>query len=281
MPFFVSKFGGTSLKDADRFQKTAGIILRCPSIRVVVASAPGKRFPGDEKITDLLMTYALEKDEAVWKSIADRFGEIEKGAGVSAEGALNEIRKKIDLGLGREYAMSRGEYLSAFLLAKLTGFRFLDSYHVIRFKNGAYSEKETECSLRKQIKPDQRYVVPGFYGSDEKGNIRLFPRGGSDITGAVIAKILKADLYENWTDVDGVFDADPSQPNAHKLRFLTYTDMQALSDGGACVLHADSIQPVKDASIPIHVRSSIHPHRQGTLIAEHPRMIDSKWFMGC
>ncbi|MBQ3079757.1 MAG: hypothetical protein IJC48_07165 [Clostridia bacterium] len=266
MPLIVSKFGGTSLMNGERFAFAASYIRKHPDMRVIVASAPGKRYGGDDKITDLLMRYECTLDIEIWARIEARFLEIARYAGISIGEELGDIQRAVLSQKGRDYAMSRGEYLSAKILAHMTGYEFTDAQHLFALAGGRIEEKGMEEKFLRYIDTDKGCVIPGFYGRDEFGNIKTFPRGGGDITGAYAAKALKADIYENWTDVDGVFDSDPQKGYARRLPFLTYDDMLHLAQKGACVLHADSILPVKDASIPIHVRSSFHPGGGGTWI---------------
>lgn len=268
------KFGGSSLADAVQFQKAKEIVLADPDRRYVVVSAPGKRYKGDEKITDLLyQCHALASSGApfdhLFGRISRRFLRIAKDLSLSVdiETELSVIYESLRDGASADYAASRGEYLNALLLADYLGFPFVDAAELIYFHDdGAYDDVATKNHARK-LSNRERAVVPGFYGRKKDGSIRTFSRGGSDITGSIVARATKSDLYENWTDVDGFLMADPRiVPEAKVIETVTYSELRELAYMGATVLHEDSIFPVRKARIPIHVRNTNKPEAKGTLI---------------
>lgn len=268
------KFGGSSLADAVQFQKAKEIVLADPDRRYVVVSAPGKRYKGDEKITDLLyQCHALASSGApfdhLFGRISRRFLRIAKDLSLSVdiETELSVIYESLRDGASADYAASRGEYLNALLLADYLGFPFVDAAELIYFHDdGAYDDVATKNHSRK-LSNRERAVVPGFYGRKKDGSIRTFSRGGSDITGSIVARATKSDLYENWTDVDGFLMADPRiVPEAKVIETVTYSELRELAYMGATVLHEDSIFPVRKARIPIHVRNTNKPEAKGTLI---------------
>ncbi|MBQ5987263.1 MAG: aspartate kinase [Clostridia bacterium] len=268
------KFGGSSLADAGQFRKVKDIILADPTRRYVVVSAPGKRYKGDDKITDLL--YECQRVAQSGASIENVFGRIERrylqirdrlGLRVDLESELADIRHIIENGASPDYAASRGEYLNALLMADYLGFRFVDAAELICFHDdGTYDDEATQARARVLTQYD-RVVIPGFYGKRRDGSLRTFSRGGSDITGAIVARATDSDLYENWTDVDGFLMADPRiVPEARVIDTVTYTELRELSYMGAGVLHEDSIFPVRKARIPINVRNTNRPEVKGTMI---------------
>lgn len=268
------KFGGSSLADAVQFQKAKEIVLADPDRRYVVVSAPGKRYKGDEKITDLLyQCHALASSGApfdhLFGRISRRFLRIAKDLSLSVdiETELSVIYESLRDGASADYAASRGEYLNGLLLADYLGFPFVDAAELIYFHDdGAYDDVATKNHARK-LSNRERAVVPGFYGRKKDGSIRTFSRGGSDITGSIVARATKSDLYENWTDVDGFLMADPRiVPEAKVIETVTYSELRELAYMGATVLHEDSIFPVRKARIPIHVRNTNKPEAKGTLI---------------
>lgn len=273
MPTTVAKFGGSSLADAAQFQKVAAVIKSDPARRYIVASAPGKRFSGDEKITDLL--YRLhaargEEFEAAFAGLERRYGEIANALGLSfpLEAELLAIREALLLGASQDFAASRGEYLNAKLLACYLGFDFLDAADYIRFTEAGIFDPEPSYSLLGAALSQHAYVVlPGFYGAVPNGGIKTFSRGGSDITGAIAARACMADLYENWTDVSGILMADPRiVENPRVIEAITYRELRELSYMGATVLHEDAIFPVKKAGIPVNIRNTNVPSDPGTQI---------------
>jgi len=271
----VVKFGGTSLADAGQFKKVRDIILSDESRRYVVPSAPGKRFPDDEKITDLL--YACydaatkgQDIEPIFTKITERFDGIIAGLGLdlSLKEEYDTIKYALLHKAGRDYAASRGEYLSGLILSKYLGYDFIDAAEVIFFNdNGTFDAERTNELLSERLSKHKTAVIPGFYGSMPNDTIKTFPRGGSDITGAIVARAVQADLYENWTDVSGFLMADPRVvKNPRVIDIITYRELRELSYMGATVLHEDSIFPVRFAGIPINIRNTNDPSEAGTMI---------------
>ena len=270
----VTKFGGSSLADAGCFRKVREIVLADDTRRFVVPSAPGKRYPGDEKITDLLYLCAaqaaqgLDFDDA-WQQIADRYVSIETELSLCTgiAGELKAIRRNIENGASTDYIASRGEYLNGLLLADYLGFTFYDAAELICFHSDGTYDDETTQKWSQKLLDAERVIVPGFYGRKRDGSIKTFSRGGSDITGSIVARAVQADVYENWTDVSGFLMADPrvvEDPKA--IRIVTYSELRELSYMGATVLHEDSIFPVRKAHIPINLRNTNCPENEGTLV---------------
>lgn len=268
------KFGGSSLADAVQFQKAKEIVLSDPDRQYVVVSAPGRRYKGDEKITDLLyQCQALASSGApfdhLFGRISRRFLRIVRDLSLSVdiESELSVIYESLRDGASADYAASRGEYLNGLLLADYLGFSFVDAAELIYFHDdGAYDDVATKNHARKLLKRT-RVVVPGFYGRRKDGSVRTFSRGGSDITGSIVARATQSDLYENWTDVDGFLMADPRiVPDAKVIETVTYSELRELAYMGATVLHEESIFPVRKARIPIHVRNTNKPEARGTMI---------------
>ena len=269
----VAKFGGSSLADAAGFRTAEAIVRADPRRRGVVVSAPGKRAPGDRKLTDCL--YDLwERRDGAWqpllKEIYARFDEIAKDLGVRPD--WQEGRELLTAGLAsgkatRDFVASRGEYFCAKLLAAYLDRPFLDSADWLRMNpDGTADETRSYAAL--QSRAGDGFITPGFYGALADGTIRTFPRGGSDITGALAAAALRAERYENWTDVPGILEADPADfPEARPVRYLTYPELTALGDVGVQVLHSGAIRPVREAGIPLTVRSTRQPIDPGTQIA--------------
>ena len=271
----VVKFGGSSLADAEHFRKVAEIIHADPDRRYVVASAPGKRFDGDEKVTDLF--YACykaindrEQFNEIFDRITDRYNQIISGLGLSMDlsGEYVKIREAIMSKAGRDYAASRGEYLNSLILAKYLGYDFINAADVIFFdESGRYDAAVTEQVFSQCLKYHDKAVIPGFYGSMPNDTIRTFSRGGSDVTGAIVASVARAEIYENWTDVSGFLVADPRiVPNPPMIDVISYRELRELSYMGAGVLHEDSIFPVRRAHIPINIRNTNCPEDPGTFI---------------
>lgn len=272
----VLKFGGSSLADANQFRRVAKIVKAEKDRRYVVASAPGKRFSEDEKVTDMLYAcynIAAGKgniDEA-FKKIEDRYNGIiaELGLDFSLDNEFEKIKMSIAYGLaGRDYIASRGEYLNSMVLANYLGYDFIDAEGVIFFReNGTFDAELTNDIMTRVLANHERAVIPGFYGSMPNGTIRTFSRGGSDITGSIVARAVKADIYENWTDVSGMLMADPRLVKDPKpIELITYKELRELSYMGATVLHEDAIFPVREAGIPINIRNTNIPEASGTMI---------------
>ena len=273
----VVKFGGSSLANAEQFQKVGDIIRSDESRRYVVPSAPGKSFSADTKVTDLLYT-CYGKAEAgedftdVLTEIKGRFYEIIKGLNLdlSLEEEFRQIEADFKAHAGNEYAASRGEFLNGKVMAAYLGYEFIDSATVIRFdKNGNFDADKTDKLLSKRLQKCERAVVPGFYGGMEDGTVKTFSRGGSDVTGSLVAKAIHADIYENWTDVSGFLVTDPRiVDNPAVIETITYRELRELSYMGATVLHEDAIFPVRKEGIPINIRNTNRPEDKGTFIVE-------------
>ena len=273
----VVKFGGSSLANAEQFQKVGDIIRSDESRRYVVPSAPGKRFSADTKVTDLLYT-CYDKAEAgedftdVLTEIKGRFYEIIKGLNLdlSLEEEFRQIEADFNAHAGNEYAASRGEFLNGKVMAAYLGYEFIDSATVIRFdKNGNFDADKTDKLLSKRLQKCERAVIPGFYGGMEDGTVKTFSRGGSDVTGSLVAKAIHADIYENWTDVSGFLVTDPRiVDNPAVIETITYRELRELSYMGATVLHEDAIFPVRKEGIPINIRNTNRPEDKGTFIVE-------------
>ncbi len=271
----VVKFGGSSLADAEHFRMVQKIVMAEPERRYVVPSAPGKRFSADTKVTDMLYecynmaSKGVNIDEAFGK-IAERYQLIIDGLGIDLDlsGEFERIKASFALHAGRDYAASRGEYLNGIILAKLLGFDFIDAAGVICFaEDGGFDDETTDKILHAELKKHYRAVIPGFYGSMPNGTIKTFSRGGSDITGSIVARAARAVLYENWTDVSGFLMADPRIVDDPKgIDNVTYHELRELSYMGAGVLHEDAIFPVRAAKIPINIRNTDRPEDKGTMI---------------
>ena len=275
MSLKVLKFGGSSLADADHFRQVAEIVKSDPARRYVVASAPGKRMSGDSKVTDLLYKcYALACDDEditeVFDEIKSRYNSIIEDLGIELD--LTEAYEKIRFSMlhnsGRDYVASRGEYLNAMILAKYLGFDFLDAKKVVFFnEDGTFNAERTNDVMRDALSTREYAVIPGFYGSMPNGTIKTFSRGGSDITGSIVARAASATLYENWTDVSGFLMADPRIIDDPKpIKTITYKELRELSYMGATVLHEDAIFPVRYSKIPINIRNTNSPEDKGTFI---------------
>jgi len=271
----VVKFGGSSLADASQFKKVAGIIKAEPERRYVVPSAPGKRSKTDTKVTDML--YACYELAAKGEDISAPFGEIEAryngiiaelGLDFSLEKDFHQIRNAFIHKAGRDFAASRGEYLNGKILAKYLGFDFIDAAEVIFFnENSQFDAERTNAVLSAELKKHEYAVIPGFYGSMPNDTIKTFSRGGSDITGSIVARAAECDIYENWTDVDGFLMADPRIVDSPRvIGEITYRELRELSYMGATVLHEDAIFPVRFAGIPINIRNTNNPEAHGTFI---------------
>ena len=288
MSIKVVKFGGSSLADADHFRQVASIVKADPDRRYVVPSAPGKRDKGDTKVTDLLYRcYDLIKSRSSMESIDACYNEIrarytsiieDLGLDYDISGELDYVRNAMLHAAGRGYAASRGEYLNALILAKYLGFDFIDAENVIFFKdNGTLDEEKTNAELSAELEKHKYAVIPGFYGGTPNGTVKTFSRGGSDITGSIVAKAAKADLYENWTDVSGFMMADPRIiDNPCIIKEITYRELRELSYMGATVLHEDAVFPVRSAGIPINIRNTNRPEDEGTMIVSHSVSYDSE-----
>lgn len=271
----VCKFGGTSLADAAQFKKVKAIIEADPARRIVVASAPGKRFPEDIKVTDLLIRcYNNAVDDKPFQqeldTIQQRFREIlhELAIEFPLEEEIEGIRRSLLQYPRKAYMESRGEYLNSQILAAYLGYTFVDPEWCVCFsEQGVFDAEMTQRTLGAALKPLKNAVVAGFYGADFRGNIHTFSRGGSDITGSIAARAAGADLYENWTDVSGLLAADPRIiSDAKPVDYLTYRELRTLSYMGASVLHTDAVLPASRLGIPINIRNTNRPEDEGTMI---------------
>lgn len=282
----VAKFGGSSCASAEQFRKVKDIVLSDKSRHYIVVSAPGKRASGDTKVTDLL--YRLQdavadekKFQETLQTIKDRYQEIIDGLGLdfSLAADFDRIEQDLKAGADRDYAASRGESLNAKLMAAYLGFNFIDSASCFVFKEDRSCDyQKTEEGIRAALKDIDYAVFPGFYGANEKGKVVTFSRGGSDVTGSLIAAAEHVDLYENWTDVSGFLVADPRiVPNPEVIDYITYRELRELSYMGAGVLHEDAIFPVRREGIPIQIKNTNRPEDHGTLIVQNtlkkPRFI--------
>ena len=273
----VVKFGGSSLASAEQFKKVGNIIKSDPDRKYVIPSAPGKRFAKDIKVTDLLYhcyetAVAGEDFGELLEQIKARYNEIIQG--LSLDMSLDDEFKTIETAFknkeGIDYAASRGEYLNGLVMAKYLEYEFLDPVKYIFFrKDGRLDQEKTYNTLGKKLNKVERAVIPGFYGCGVDGRVQTFSRGGSYVTGSVVAKAVLADMYENWTDVSGVLVADPRIiENPKPIHTVTYKELRELSYMGASVLHEDAIFPVRTEGIPINIRNTNAPEDEGTFIVE-------------
>ena len=271
----VTKFGGSSLADASQFKKVIEILRADEERRYVVPSAPGKRFKEDDKITDLLYhCYDLattgKNIDVAFEPIRTRYTQIVQQLGLSYDIApeLDEVYRNLASGAKRDYAGSRGEYLNGLIMAAALGWDFVDAAEVIRFnEKGVFDAEETNRLMSERLSKHKNAVIPGFYGSRADGSIKTFSRGGSDLTGSIVARAVNAELYENWTDVSGFMVVDPRIVSHSKtIKTITYRELRELSYMGATVLHEDAIFPVSRCGIPINIRNTNAPQESGTMI---------------
>ncbi|MBQ7007738.1 MAG: aspartate kinase [Ruminococcus sp.] len=275
MSLKVVKFGGSSLADANQFRKVADIIKSDADRRFVVPSAPGKRFSDDIKITDMLYkcfdlaSNSLDFDKE-FDTIKERYNGIiaDLGVDISLENDFNTIKNELKSKPNRDFAASRGEFLNGKILAAFLGFEFIDAAEIITFNtNGMLLLDETVKKIRARIDGINHAVVPGFYGSTTEGTVKTFSRGGSDVTGSILANAVKASIYENWTDVSGFLVTDPRiVDNPEVINVITYKELRELAYMGASVLHEDAIFPVRTAGIPINIKNTNRPEDAGTMI---------------
>ena len=274
----VVKFGGSSLASAEQFKKVGKIIHADDSRVYVVPSAPGKRFDGDTKVTDMLLhayqtaSEGNDVDEEL-KAIKARYDEIITGLELkdfSLDDDFAEIKKNLAENPQSDYAASRGEYLNGKVMAAYLGIPFIDSAEVIFFnEEGNLNDYKTYKRLTERLAQNERAVIPGFYGMGKDGNVKTFSRGGSDVTGSIVARASRADVYENWTDVSGFLVADPRiVPDPKPIKYITYRELRELSYMGASVLHEDAIFPVRSCGIPINIKNTNAPEDAGTWIVE-------------
>jgi len=275
----VAKFGGSSMADAGQYQKVRDILRADPARQVVIVSAAGKRNKEDHKITDLLYLchahtqYGVDCT-SIYEMITSRYLQIrdELGIELDLETEFANLKQRLDAkAVSQDELASRGEYFSAKLMAAYLGFRFVDSADWVKFNyDGTVDQSASYSALRRRVTPGRGAVIPGFYGVMPDGHIRTFSRGGSDITGALAAAALDADVYENWTDVSGILMADPRiVENPQAIPEVTYDELRELSYSGAQVLHEGTIFPVREKNIPLNIRNTNAPEDAGTLIKEH------------
>jgi len=281
----VAKFGGSSVADGIQLAKTKEIIEKDPERKYIVVSAPGKRYDGDSKITDLLYLCKTHIEhnfpfEQVLQVVCDRFTAVIVGLGLDLDLTehYSKIRRKLVEGASEDYIVSRGEFLNAIIMAKFLGVDFVDTAGLILFdENGKFMEEETNQALAEELSKHERAVLPGFYGTLPNKKIKIFSRGGSDITGSLVARAVGADVYENWTDVSGLLVADPRIVKSEPIERLSYKELRELSYMGAAVLHEDAIYPARIANIPINIRNTNQPEDPGTMITSeeeaHPSRI--------
>ena len=273
----VVKFGGSSLASARQFKKVGDIIRADKTRRYVIPSAPGKRNSKDTKVTDMLYEcYAAASAGASYKKILEaikaRYQEIIDGLelNLNLDHEFATIEENFVKGIGKDYAASRGEYLNGIVMANYLGYEFIDAAEVIFFdEHGNFEAELTNKELSERLEHVERAVIPGFYGSKHDGSIKTFSRGGSDVTGSIVARGIHADLYENWTDVSGFLVTDPRiVENPEVIETITYKELRELAYMGAGVLHEDAIFPVRKEGIPINIRNTNRPEDKGTLIVE-------------
>lgn len=273
----VVKFGGSSLASAKQFKKVGDIIRSDKSRRFVIPSAPGKRSDKDEKVTDMLyQCYDAAAEGKSYKKllekIQERYEEIIEGLGLklNLDHEFTVIEENFLNKAGRDYAASRGEYLNGMVMAEYLGYEFIDAAEVIFFDAaGNFEPDTTDKELKERLEHVEKAVIPGFYGAKHDGSIKTFSRGGSDVTGSIVAKAIHADMYENWTDVSGFLVADPRIiKNPEVIETITYRELRELAYMGASVLHEDAIFPVRKEGIPINIRNTNKPGDKGTLIVE-------------
>ncbi|WP_432667554.1 aspartate kinase [Wukongibacter baidiensis] len=273
----VLKFGGTSVADANQFRKVKAIVEADEKRRYVVVSAPGKRHSDDNKVTDLLylchahIKYSVPFDQ-VFDIISERYLEIIKELEIDLDiqPYLDEVKSKITKNVSIDYLASRGEYLNGLIMAKFLNYDFIDAKEIIFFNNnGSIDWDKTKKMLSKKISDHNKAVIPGFYGCNTDGKVKIFSRGGSDITGAIVARVAEAEVYENWTDVSGFLMSDPRiVENPKPIKRITYRELRELSYMGASVLHEEAIFPVREIGIPINIRNTNEPENTGTIITD-------------
>ena len=271
----VCKFGGTSMADGNVMNRVKSIIDSDKDRKFIVVSAPGKRYSGDVKVTDMLYECYREVEEkgscgAAFALIRNRFTSIVKELNIDFDigSVLDETEARINREKSEDFTASRGEYLSARVMAEVLGAKFIDAEDVIFFDlNGAYDAEKSDRAINEALRGAARAVFPGFYGRGSDGKVKTFSRGGSDISGAIVARAVNATTYENWTDVSGFLACDPRiVESPRRIKALSYKELRELSYMGANVLHSESIFPVRKANIPIHILNTFRPEDDGTLI---------------
>ena len=275
MSVIVTKFGGSSLADAGQFRKVQAIMNTNPKRCYIIPSAPGKRSADDYKITDLLYLCHAHVQQGIafndiFEIISNRYFEIirELNLSLDLQPILAEIKTKIATGANADYVASRGEYLNGLIMAALLKFEFIDAAEVIFFdENGVFDAEQTQKIISQRLASTSQAVIPGFYGNMPDGSIKTFSRGGSDLTGAIVARGVQASVYENWTDVSGFLMADPRiVKNPRPIETITYSELRELAYMGASVMHEEAIFPVREAGIPINIRNTNLPEAPGTMI---------------
>ncbi len=273
----VVKFGGSSLASAEQFEKVGDIIRADESRKYVVPSAPGKRYDSDIKVTDMLYEcYGVAESGKSFtdllNKIKDRYNQIIKGLGLSLslDAQFDIIEKQFKEKAGKDYAASRGEFLNGIIMAEYLGYEFIDAAECIFFnEDGSFNADKTDKVLGAKLAEVERAVIPGFYGAYDNGMVKTFSRGGSDVTGSIVAKAAKVDIYENWTDVSGFLIADPRIiKNPEVITTITYRELRELAYMGVPVLHEDAIFPVRKAGIPINIKNTNKPEDEGTMIVQ-------------
>lgn len=271
----VCKFGGSSLASSQQIRKAINIIQSDDDRRIVVPSAPGKRDDSDTKITDHLYAChvaaaSVESFDEPFQKISERFRELaaELGSSLDLDTHLDRLADELPKQTSPDYAASRGEYLNGLLIADVLGYTFIDPATCIRFDNeGRFDKDTTNTLLTEALEKTERAVIPGFFGATASGQIKTFSRGGSDITGSIVARAAQADVYENWSDVNGLLITDPRiVPHAKEVEFITYRELRELSYMGAVVMHEEAVFPVREAGIPVNIRNTNSPEHVGTMI---------------
>ncbi len=285
----VCKFGGTSMAQKSSVEQVKSIITSDSSRRFIVVSAPGKRFSNDIKVTDLLYECFYEKVKSgtcieIFAKIRERFVGMAEELGVKLDinAYLDKVQKEIDSSSTPDFAASRGEYLSALIMSEVLGFEFVDAADVIKFNaKGAFDSEHTNDIMKKRLSLSKGAVIPGFYGAMPDGTVKTFSRGGSDFTGAIVARAVMADVYENWTDVDGFMTTDPRIVDKPMLiDTLSYEELRELSYMGASVLHPASTFPLMGTNIPINIRNTFNPSAVGTFIVKETTVKDGRLVTG-
>ena len=285
----VSKFGGSSVASAEQFKKVKNIVELDDARRFVVVSAVGKVNKEDNKVTDLLyLCYAHTKYninfDNIFKMIEDKFVAIKNELNLKfdIEGELAKLKAEISKGIDEEYLVSRGEYLTALLMAEYLGYHFVDAKDLIFYNyQGEIDFEKTQAAFDAIVKEYDRLLIPGFYGSRPNGEIKIMTRGGGDVSGAIVANIANASVYENWTDVSGILMADPRIiENPHEIKVISYTELRELSYMGASVLHEEAIFPVRDKDIPIQIRNTNDPTAEGTIISDNKHLDEKQIVTG-
>ncbi len=274
----VAKFGGSSVANTSQFQKVKAIVEAKENRKVIIVSALGKKEKGDSKITDLLyllhahLRYSVPHDN-VFSMIKDRFYQIKDNLHlqIDLESEFSQLSKELNKELPVEYLASRGEYITSKMMAEYLGYTFVDAKDLITFDySGLVNYEKTEKAINDVYQKYQKIIIPGFYGAYPNGAIKTFSRGGSDITGAIVAKVLDATVYENWTDVSGILMADPKIiDNPKRINQITYNELRELSYMGASVLHEETVFPVQEGNIPINILNTNEPDNPGTIITEN------------